>query len=198
MTKLTNPTPLWLNARGSLLDAGYIYVGVAQADPEDQPIQIYSDAARTIPLDQPLRTLGGVVVNGGTRTSVFMAEEDYSLRVRDADGNLVEYQPSALATQNAQYQPLDSDLTAISALSTTPFGRSLLTLANQAALKTATGIADALPLTGGTLTGNVARASAGVHLYHVNPAYASGKVFGPENTTDPTTQPGDIWFKANG
>lgn len=34
----------------------------------------------------------------------------------------------------ATYQPLDSDLTAVAALSTTSFGRSLLTLANQAAL----------------------------------------------------------------
>lgn len=32
------------------------------------------------------------------------------------------------------YQPLDSDLTAIAALSTTSYGRSLLTLANQAAM----------------------------------------------------------------
>lgn len=39
----------------------------------------------------------------------------------------------------AGIQPLDSDLTAIAALATTPFGRSLLTLANAAAALTAIG-----------------------------------------------------------
>ncbi|MEP7454310.1 hypothetical protein [Phyllobacterium sp. SB3] len=52
------------------------------------------------------------------------------------------------------YQPLDSDLTAIAALSTTIYGRSLLTLANNAALATSLN-GNWLPLTGGTLTGAV-------------------------------------------
>lgn len=38
------------------------------------------------------------------------------------------------------YQPLDSDLTAIAALSTTPFGRALLELADAAAGRTALGL----------------------------------------------------------
>lgn len=38
------------------------------------------------------------------------------------------------------YQPLDSDLSAIAALSTTSFGRALLTLANAAALQSAAGL----------------------------------------------------------
>lgn len=40
---------------------------------------------------------------------------------------------------DAVYQPLDADLTAIAALATAAYGRSLLTLANQAALYTALG-----------------------------------------------------------
>jgi hypothetical protein len=40
---------------------------------------------------------------------------------------------------SGSYQPLDSDLTAIAALSTTSFGRSLLTLANAAALLSTAG-----------------------------------------------------------
>ena len=46
-------------------------------------------------------------------------------------------QPAALAS----YQPVDSDLTAIAALTTTTFGRSLLALADAAALRTAAGLA---------------------------------------------------------
>jgi hypothetical protein len=43
----------------------------------------------------------------------------------------------AAAAAAAGYQPLDSDLTAIAALTTTTFGRSLLALADAAALRTA-------------------------------------------------------------
>lgn len=195
MTKLTNPLPLWLNARGTLLDGGYIYVGVANADPEDQPLDVFFDDERTIPASQPLRTLGGLIVNEASPSQVFLAEDDYSLRVRDADGNLLSYTPS-VADAGAQFQPLDSDLTAIATLATTPFGRSLLTLANAAALKSATGIPDCIPATGGTASGNIVRAGAGTHIYWADAALTSGRVFVTANTApDPTSLPGDLWFK---
>lgn len=75
------------------------------------------------------------------------------------------------AAAASSYQPLDSDLTAIAALSTTTYGRSLLILADAAAartalalgtmatetatdyLTTATAASTYLPLAGGTLTG---------------------------------------------
>lgn len=198
MTKLTNPTPLWLNARGTLLDAGKIYVGVANGDPENQPIQLYWDPERTLPAQQPLKTLGGYIVNDNNAPAfVFFAETDYSIRVRDADGNLISYVPSLYA-QNVQYQPLDSDLTAIAALTTTDYGRNLLTLANQAALKSATGIPDPLPLAGGAVTGPITRSGAGGYAYAASSAYGNVRIYGPEVTSDPTSQVGDIWFKARG
>lgn len=48
---------------------------------------------------------------------------------------------ATLAAVAAGYQPIDSDLTAIAALTTTTYGRALLTLANQAALVSAVGSA---------------------------------------------------------
>jgi hypothetical protein len=48
----------------------------------------------------------------------------------------------AAAAAQAASQPLDSDLTAIAALSTTSFGRALLALADAAALRTAAGLGD--------------------------------------------------------
>lgn len=197
MTRLTNPQPLFLNARGDLLDAGMVYVGVANADPQDQPLAVFFDLARTIPAMQPLRTLGGKIVNGATPAQIFVAEADYSMRVLDADGGLVSYDPTSFPI-GAEFQPVDSDLTAIAALTTTEFGRSLLTLASSTALKTATGIPDCLPLTGGNITDDIVRTGGGSYLYHFNPLYTSGQVFGPEKLTDPTTIAGDIWFKANG
>lgn len=196
MQRLQNPVPLFLDGRGDLLDAGYIYVGVANGDPEITPIQLYLDAALTIPIAQPLRTLGGVIVNGVNKVFVYMAEADFSMRVRDADGGLVIYVPSIAVAAEVPYQPLDSDLTAIAGLATTTFGRSLLTLANAAALKAATGIADSLPLTGGTVSGNIVRTGAGVHVYHANPAMTGGRIFvAPATDPDPTSLPGDIWIK---
>ena len=197
MTKLTNPVPLFLDARGSLLDAGRIWIGVPGANPVTSPINVFWEPTLAAPAVQPLRTMGGAIVNGGSRAFVFMAEADYSLRVENADGVLVDYIPST-AVAAVNYQPEDADLTAIAALATTPFGRGLLTLANQAALKAAVGVPDALSTSGGSVSGNITRRASGPHLYHVNADYTSGRVFGPEYTTDPTTAPGDLWFKPNG
>jgi hypothetical protein len=195
MTRLTNPQPLFLDARGSLLDAGYVYVGVANADPQAQPISVFFDVDRTIPAVQPLRTLGGVIVNGATPAQVFFVETDYSLRVLDADQQLIRYNPTAYPI-GAMYQPLDSDLTAIAALGTTDYGRGLLTLASQAALRQATGIPDPLPLSGGQMTGNITRQNAGVHTYWANPAMTGGREYLTVSTaSDPTSAPGDVWYK---
>ena len=54
------------------------------------------------------------------------------------------------------YQPLDSDLTAIAALSTTSYGRALLALADAAAARTNLGLGGAATLAVGTSAGTVA------------------------------------------
>lgn len=196
MTRLTNPMPLFLDVRGALLDAGSIYVGVAGSDPEIEAnrIALFWDAAMTIPALQPLRTLGGRVVNGSTPAFIYYAEEDASLKIVAADSELVDFLPTT-ASLGIAYQPLDPDLTAIAALGTTAFGRSLLTLANAAALKAATGIPDCLPLTGGTVSGPINRQGAGVHVYHADAELTSGRIFlTASGASDPTSLPGDIWL----
>lgn len=193
--RIVNPFPQYLDKRGNLLDGGYVYIGTAGADPQTSPIATYWDAALTLPAVQPLRTLGGVIVNNGSPAFVFVDEDNYSLRVRDNTLDEVFYVASVVLS-GVQFQPLDADLTAIAALATTAFGRSLLTLANQAALKSATGIPDCLPLTGGTVTGNVIRSAAGAHTYHTNSAFQSGRIFTTAaGAADPTSLPGDIWFE---
>lgn len=199
MTKVVNPQPLFLDGRGALLDAGYIYIGTANNNPETpaNQLQLYWDNALTIQAPQPLRTLGGVIVNGQNPSMVFFNEANYSMTVRDADEVLVSYISSAADVGGVPvaYQPLDSDLTAIAAIATTSYGRGLLALANQAALKSATGIPDCLPLVGGTVTGNILRGSAGAHLYHQTNGFNSGRVFlTAEGAADPTSLAGDIWL----
>ncbi len=70
------------------------------------------------------------ITNGATPTA------DSSLDTRGARN-------TAIAALSSVYQPLDSDLTAIAALSTTSFGRNLLALADAAALRTAAGLGTA-------------------------------------------------------
>jgi hypothetical protein len=79
---------------------------------------------------------GAAVLNVGTTAGTVAAGDDSRIT-----GAL------AATTAAATYQPLDSDLTAIAALSTTTFGRSLLTSADAAAAQTTIGIAaaDAAP-----------------------------------------------------
>lgn len=52
-----------------------------------------------------------------------------------ADEHTVALAAGDIPDLSATYQPLDSDLTAIAALSTTAFGRGLLALADAAALR---------------------------------------------------------------
>jgi hypothetical protein len=137
VTRLVNPIPLFLDGRGALLDGGYVYIGIAGMDPEVEANQLdlFWDKALTIPSAQPLRTLGGTIVNGLNLSQVYFAEADFSITVRDADSNLVYYIASAFDLSGTSYQPLDADLTAIAALATTAFGRGALTVADEAELR---------------------------------------------------------------
>ncbi|CAB4140027.1 Bacteriophage P22 tailspike, N-terminal [uncultured Caudovirales phage] len=193
--EIGNPFRLFLNARGDLLDGGKVFIGTSGADPETSPIACFFDAALTIPAAQPLVTRGGYIMNGSAPARVFTAAADYSIRVRDSDDSQVFYTASAVLS-GPSFQPLDADLTAIAALTTTAYGRSLLTMADAAALRSAAGISPALPLTGGTVTGNIVRGSAGTHIYHNNAALTDGRIFITDaSAAAPTAGDGAIWFK---
>lgn len=195
MQKLGNPVPFFVDAGGQPLTGGYIYVGVADEDPETDPISLFWDSGLTVPAAQPLRTIGGFIVNGTQPSSVFHDEDDYSMRVRDDNAVEVVYSPSVY-TDTDSFQPASDTLTAIAALTTTSFGRNLLTLANSGALATATGIPTPLPAAGGTITGNIVRQGAGTHHYWTDSALTSGRVFLTANgAADPTSLPGDIWLE---
>ena len=185
MTKLANPIPLFLDTRGALMDGGHIYVGAANSDPQIAPINLFWDFAQTQPAAQPLRTVGGLIVNGVVPAAVFFAQSDYAIRVTDQNNVLVFYSPSIYS--DVSFQPLDTDLTAIAALSTTPYGRSLLTLANQAALVAATGIPPCLPLSGGTMANDILRQGAGSYVYATTGAGAKIYPPLPVGTANPAT-----------
>lgn len=197
MTQLVgNPFPLFLDRRGRPLDGGRVYIGVAGQDPETSPIDAYFDPDGNASAPQPVSVVGGLISNAGNPALLFAAQDQFSLRVRDADGIEVLYLANAMIGQ-ASYQPLDSDLTAISALSTTNFGRQLLALANAADARSYLGVVAPLPIAGGQVTGNITRQGAGGFAYSGDPAYPQIRLFLTANgAPDPRTQVGDIWLEA--
>jgi hypothetical protein len=139
--------------------------------------------------------VGGFPRNAGNPVLVYVAEDTFSMRTRDEDGGEVFYVANA-AMDSDQFQPLDSDLTAIAALATTSYGRSLLTMADAAALRSAAGIVASLPLAGGVMTGAIGRFGAGAHPYMVDAAYTAARIFVTANgAADPRVNVGDIWLE---
>lgn len=133
-TRIANPFPILLDRTGYPLDGGKVYIGADGADPEVSPLACYSDSGLTIPLPQPITVIGGILTYDGNPVQVYVAASGYSMRARDANGAQVFYEPRAILDAS-NFQPLDSDLTAIAALTTTAFGRALLTQVDGAAVR---------------------------------------------------------------
>lgn len=192
---IRNPFPFFLDARGRPLTGGKVYIGAAGEDPELSPLVAFFDSDLTITAPQPINVIGGAMVRSGNPAQVFVEEEGYSIRVRDADGAEVFYLANAVA-DSEQFQPLDSDLTAIAALSTTSFGRALLALADAAAARSYLGIVPSMPITGGAFTNEIKRSGSGAYPYMADAGYTVSRIFvTPNGAADPRTQAGDIWFE---
>jgi hypothetical protein len=85
---INSPFFIFSDRDGKPLDNGYIWIGTANLDPQTNPINVYWDAALTIPASQPIRTSGGYPVRNGTPATIY-AGSDYSIRVQDKKGSLV-------------------------------------------------------------------------------------------------------------
>lgn len=108
-------------------------------------------AALYQPLDSDLTAIAALTTTSFGRA--FLALADASA-TRTAIGLVLGTDIYSKAAVDAGFQPLDSDLTAIAALSTTSFGRSVLAAANAAALATLAGVGagDSPTMTALTLT----------------------------------------------
>lgn len=96
MTALSiQPTyPIFTETDGQPLEDGYIWLGVANLDPQGNPISVYWDAALTQLAGQPIRTQGGYPVNSGTPARLYV-NSDYSIRVMNKNGSVVYRAPAA-------------------------------------------------------------------------------------------------------
>lgn len=101
------------DTQGRPLDAGKVYFGEPNKDPELYPIDVFYDEALTIAAPQPIRTQGGFMNANGQMTEVYAAEIEYSVKVLDGYGRQVFYQES-MSSENAQLQAqkLDTGITA--------------------------------------------------------------------------------------
>lgn len=92
ITQLAPPYPLFTDKNGDPLDAGYLYFGEANLNPETNPIQIYYDTALTQPAAQPVRTINGYPSRNGSAALIY-ADSNFSITVRNKRGELVIYSP---------------------------------------------------------------------------------------------------------
>lgn len=193
--RIGNPFPMFFDRYQRPLTGGKLYIGVGGDDPQTNPATVYFDEALTIEATQPIDVVGGMASNDGNPAQLFVDADQYSIRARDADGAEVLYLANAVFDASL-YQPADSDLTAIAALTTTAFGRSLLTQADGVAVRSLIGAVDPLPLAGGAVTGEITRSGAGAYPYMEDSAYTVARIFVTANgASDPRTQVGDIWLE---
>lgn len=86
--EIATPFQVFNGTDGKPLNNGYIYVGSENLNPETNPIACYWDAALTLPVAQPIRTVSGMPSRNGTPAQIYAASP-YSLVVRDSSLALV-------------------------------------------------------------------------------------------------------------
>lgn len=103
--------PIFTDIDGQPLEDGYVWIGTANLDPQTNPINVYWDAALTLPAAQPIRTLAGYPANSGTPARLYV-NSDYSIRVMNKNGSAVYSAPAAterfgnlIDASGVMYQP---------------------------------------------------------------------------------------------
>lgn len=134
-----------------------------------------------------------VVADANGRFGEIWIEEAQSIKyvLTDADG-------SVKVTRDSYFVPavaptIDSDLDDFIA------GDEALPVASGGTGATSAANArtnlEVLALAGGTVTGNIARSTKGIHPYFNNSSMTGGEIFIQAAGTDPTSNPGDIVFE---
>ena len=92
LTQVTGPYPIFTDLDGTPLDDGYLYIGLINQDPEQNPIQVFWDANLTIPASQPIRTSNGYAYRNGTPALLYTGGE-FSITIRNKRNEFVLYSP---------------------------------------------------------------------------------------------------------
>jgi len=83
------PYPVFTARDGEPLEDGYVWIGVANLNPQTNPVQVYFDRNLTQPAAQPLRTINGYISNAGTPSQIYIDGNNYSILVHDKKGTMV-------------------------------------------------------------------------------------------------------------
>lgn len=126
--QISEPFKLFHDIDGQPLEDGYIYIGVSGLDPITNPITVYSDVGLTLPIAQPIRTIGGYPVVAGTPIQIYSALSYYSITVLNKRGTLiytdlvVEYLSNLPSgTFGSLQEAANADLTGLDSFSTVAF-----------------------------------------------------------------------------
>ncbi len=77
------PFQVFTDVDGTPLEAGFIFIGQVNQNPEVTPVSIFWDQALTIPAAQPVRTIGGYPSRNGTPSKLFVSVTTYSILIKD-------------------------------------------------------------------------------------------------------------------
>ncbi len=80
---VTPPSPVIPDINGIPLDAGFVFFGVANQDPVNNPITVYWDAAKTQVATQPIRTRNGFFAKDGKPANIFVDADNCSVLIRN-------------------------------------------------------------------------------------------------------------------
>jgi hypothetical protein len=83
------PFPVFQDRDGQPLDNGYIWLGVANLNPQTNPVVAYFDEALTIVAPQPLRTINGYISRAGSPAQIYVNGVNFSILVQDSKGTMV-------------------------------------------------------------------------------------------------------------
>ena len=110
-SSIVSPFPFFTDTLGGPLESGYIYIGQSNLNPETVPVNVFWDAALTIPAAQPIRTVGGYPSRSGSPGKLYASADTYSITVRDKNRVLVFNSASTGAPIFNGYPVLGTDST---------------------------------------------------------------------------------------
>jgi hypothetical protein len=100
-SSIVSPFPVFNDLDGTPLEAGYIFIGTSNLNPEVSPINVFWDDALTVPAAQPIRTIGGYPSRNGSPGNMYVSADTYSITVRNRN------QVFVFAAFNQPYAPPD-------------------------------------------------------------------------------------------
>lgn len=85
------PLQIYTDLNGDPLEAGFIYLGLENLEPETNPINVFFDKDLLYPALQPIRTIAGAPARNGSQAILYVSDANvrYSTKIEDKNGALI-------------------------------------------------------------------------------------------------------------